>query len=363
MEEKIKEICRSFGIPGKPVSYKEITVGNVNKTYKADFFCENGTVKSYVVQQINTYVFRNPAQVMANIEKITEHINKKKPDGSFLHYLHTPEGETYIHDETGYWRICGYIPSITFSVCDDLEAVCSAGEAFGEFQQLLSDFDASTLFETIPDFHNTVKRYKTLEKDVQNDPLGRVKEVKRELDWLFSVKEIACKMTEMKNAGLLPLRVTHNDTKINNVLFDKETKKALTVIDLDTVMPGLAGHDFGDAIRSAANYVAEDSKEYEKAGVNLDIFKAFAKGFISKTAHTLTENELSTLSLGCFVLACEQAVRFVDDYVTGDKYYKTTYPEHNLDRTRTQTALAKDMLDKMDAMNSIVRYILTECGK
>ncbi len=126
----------------------------------------------------------------------------------------------------------------------------------------------------------------------------------------------------MKNAGLLPLRVTHNDTKINNVLFDKDTKKALTVIDLDTVMPGLVGHDFGDAIRFAANYVAEDSKEYEKAGVNLDVFEAFAKGFISKTAHTLTENELSTLALGCFVLACELSTRFLDDYITGDRYFK-----------------------------------------
>ncbi len=357
MEEKIKEICGLFGISGKFIFCEEITVGNVNKTYKVNFRDENGTVKSYVVQQINTYVFRNPSQVMENIEKTAYHINKKKPDAPFLHYHHTTDGKSYIHDKTGYWRLCDYIPSITFNNCDDLGTVRSAGEAFGEFQMLLSDFDASTLYETIPDFHNTIKRYETLEHDAKDDPCGRVKEVKRELDWLFSVKEKACKMTEMKNAGLLPLRVTHNDTKINNVLFDKETKKALTVIDLDTVMPGLVGHDFGDAIRSAANYVAEDSKEYDKAGVNLDIFEAFARGFISKTAHTLTENELSTLALGGFVLACEQAVRFADDYITGDKYYKTLYPEHNLIRTRCQIALAKDMLEKLDIMNNIVHDI------
>ncbi len=360
MEEIIQEICGSFKIPGKYVSYEEVTVGNINKTYKASFADEYGNVKSYILQKINTYVFKNPAQVMENIERITDHIDKKKPDGSFLHFFHASNGKAYVNDKTGYWRICRYIPSASCNASGDLDLVRSSGEAFGEFQMLLSDFDASTLFETIPDFHNTIKRYETLEKDVKDDPCGRVKEVKRELDWLLSVKDKACKMTEMKNAGLLPLRVTHNDTKINNVLFDKDTKKALTVIDLDTVMPGLVGHDFGDAIRFAANYVAEDSKEYEKAGVNLNVFEAFAKGFISKTAHTLTENELSTLALGCFVLACEQAVRFVDDYITGDKYFKTLYPEHNLDRTRSQAALAKDMLDKMDIMNSIVRNIITE---
>ena len=357
MDSTIRNICRDFKIPGKYISYEEITVGNVNKTYKVNFRDENGNVKSYVVQQLNTYVFRKPTQVMENIEKITEYIRIKKPEEPSLHFHHTLDRKTYIHDTTGFWRLFNFIPSFTCDVCDDLKLVTSAGEAFGEFQMLLSDFDASTLYETIPDFHNTIKRYETLEHDAKDDPCGRVKEVKRELDWLFSVKEKACKMTEMKNAGLLPLRVTHNDTKINNVLFDKETKKALTVIDLDTVMSGLVGHDFGDAIRSAANYVAEDSKEYDKAGVNLDIFKAFANGFISKTAHTLTENELSTLALGGFVLACEQAVRFADDYITGDKYYKTLYPEHNLIRTRCQIALAKDMLEKMDMMNDIVHNI------
>ena len=218
----------------------------------------------------------------------------------------------------------------------------------------LSDFDASELFETIPDFHDTCKRYEKLMEDVVTDPCGKVAEVQEEIDWLVSVKDLACKMTEMYRVGELPLRVTHNDTKINNVLFDKNDKSALVVIDLDTVMPGLVGNDFGDAIRFAANFVEEDSPEYENAGVNMDVFAAFTDGFLSRTAKTLTENEIKTLALSCFALATELATRFLDDYILASPYFKINYPEHNLVRTRCQIALAKDMLGKMDEMEHIV---------
>ena len=175
----------------------------------------------------------------------------------------------------------------------------------------------------------------------------------------MSVKDRACRLTDLFAAGKLPLRVTHNDTKINNVLFDKKDKSALVVIDLDTVMPGLVGNDFGDAIRFAANFVEEDCPEYEKAGVNLAVFESFAEGFLKCTGKTLTAAEIQTLPLSCFVLATEQAVRFLDDYILGSPYYKTNYPEHNLVRARCQIALAKDMLAKMDEMERIVE----ECMK
>ena len=220
---------------------------------------------------------------------------------------------------------------------------------------MLSEFDASSLYYTIPDFHNTRKRYEKLKADMAEDPCGRVAEVREELDWLLSVEDEACKLTDLYEAGKLPLRVTHNDTKINNVLFDEEPLKPLVVVDLDTVMPGLVGHDFGDAIRFAANFVEEDSPEAEKAGVNLNVYWAFAEGFLKETAPALTEAEAETLGNSCFALACELSTRFLDDYLIGDKYFKIKDPGHNLTRTRCQIALAKDMWRKMDAMNAIAR--------
>ena len=252
-----------------------------------------------------------------------------------------------------------YVPSITFDSCDDLSVVRSAGEAFGDFQLMLSDFDASQLFYTIPDFHDTRKRYEKLKADAAADPCGCVEQVRGELEWLLSAEDEACRLTDLYNAGELPLRVTHNDTKINNVLFDESNRQALVVIDLDTVMPGLVGHDFGDAIRFAANFVEEDSEKTAQAGINLNVFWAFAEGFLKKTAATLTRNEVDTLGVSCFALACELATRFLDDYIVGDKYFKVKKPQHNLLRTRCQIALAADMRLKMDAMNAIVK----ECAR
>ena len=354
MKEKLAHICRVFRIAGEMVSYEEIKAGNVNRTYKVKCLRPDGTYKNYIVQAVNTYAFKNPIEVMSNIDGVTEHIRARKEGCVALHFHHTVEGKAYYFGEGGFWRLFNYISSDTYNSTEDLQVIRNAGEAFGEFQMLLSDFDASRLYETIPDFHNTKKRYEKLWEDAKADPCGKVAEVREELEWLRSVQDMACRMTDMYEHGELPLRVTHNDTKIKNFLFDKETKDALVVIDLDTVMPGLVGNDFGDAIRFAANFVEEDSPEYEKAGVNLDIFSAFADGFLNYTAKTLTQNEIDTLALSCFTLTTELATRFLDDYILGNPYFKINYPEHNLVRTRCQIALAKDMLEKMDKMQQIV---------
>lgn len=277
------------------------------------------------------------------------------PDTLSLHFHHTADRKNYLEDADGFWRLSNYVPSITFDTCDDVEVIRRAGEAFGDFQVMLSEFDAGELFYTIPNFHNTRKRYEQLKAGIMEDPCGRVSEVHEEIEWLLSVEEQACSLTDMQERGELPLRVTHNDTKINNVLFDQETSKPLVVIDLDTVMPGLIGHDFGDAVRFAANFVEEDCEDTTKVGVDLNVFWAFADGFLKKTAATLTEKETNTLALSCFALACELATRFLDDYIMGDKYFKTKHGKHNLERTRCQIALAKDMLKKMDAMDAIVK--------
>ena len=361
LSQKLQQVCEKFCIRGGFQSYEEIKVGNVNKTYKVNFVRPDdknpGKMKdkSYMVQAINTYAFKNPTQVMDNIEKVTEYIHAKDPSRIALHFHRTQQGQNYFFEESGFWRLFNYVPSVTYSSANNLEVIRNAGAAFGDFQTMLSDFDASQLFETIPDFHNTEKRYEKLEADVAADPVGRVAEVRAELDWLLSVKDKACQLTRMQEAGGLPLRVTHNDTKINNVLFDPQTDEALVVIDLDTVMPGLVGHDFGDAVRFAANFVEEDCPDAEKAGLDLTVFRAFAEGFLEKTAKALTKEELDTLALSSFVLTCELATRFLDDYIMGDLYFKTDYPNHNLVRTRCQIALAKDILQKLPEMEQVIR--------
>ena len=354
-EEKLQSVCRDFGVEGTYLGYETIQEGNVNKTYHIRYRKADGQESAYLLQNVNTFVFRHPVQVMENIGKVTEHIRAKRPGKVALKFYRTAEGKTYQEDGENFWRMTNYIPSSTFGACQDLRVVRSAGDAFGEFQMQLSDFSAEDLFETIPGFHNTKKRYEKLEETVAKDPMGLVSQVKPELDYLFSVRDLACRLTELWEQGELPQRVTHNDTKINNVLFEKDGTDALVVIDLDTVMPGLVGHDFGDAIRFAANFVEEDARDAEKAGVDLDVFRAFAEGFLKQTAKVLTKNEIDTLALSCFVLTAELAVRFLDDYILGSPYFKTLYPEHNLVRTRCQIALAKDMQKKLPEMEQCVR--------
>ncbi len=360
--KKLIKVGAAFRIPGPFFNYEDVCMGNVNHTYKVNYIFDDGTgmakIKPYLFQRVNTYAFKNPTELMSNIDNVTEYIRNKQPDAVNLHYHHTEvdgERKTYFFDGDEFWRVCNFVPSVTFNSCDDLTVIRNTGMAFGDFQTVLSDFDAEKLYYTIPDFHNTRKRYETLIADAKADPCGRVAEVKEELDYLFGVMDKACTLTDMFNEGKLPLRVTHNDTKINNVLFDENTHEPLVVIDLDTVMPGLVGHDFGDAVRFATNFTEEDSRDTDKTGIDLNVYWAFADGFLSKTAKALTEEEINTLGISCFALACELSTRFLDDYINGDKYFKILYPEHNLVRTRCQIALAKDMEKKMDAMNAIVK--------
>ncbi|MBQ2928303.1 MAG: phosphotransferase [Oscillospiraceae bacterium] len=355
LHDKLLEVSRLFRIEYEYLGYETIQMGNVNRTYKVNFMLPEGKPKSFLVQNVNTYAFRNPIGLMDNIDKVTEFIRAKKPGQLALHFHHTEDRKTYVADGKNFWRMTNYVPSVTYNTVTDLQIIRNAGMAFGEFQMDLADFDIRELIETIPGFHNTRQRYETLQRSIQENKAGRVQEVQEEIAFLLSVKDLACKLTDLQQEGKLPLRVTHNDTKINNVLFHPETCNPMIVVDLDTVMPGLIGHDFGDAIRFAANYVEEDCRDLSKVGVNLDVFRAFAEGFLSKTAKTMTETELETLALSSFVLTAELATRFLTDYLDGDLYFKTNAPDHNLVRTRCQIALAKDMLKKMEQMEQIVR--------
>ena len=351
-----------FGIGDSVKSCEAIGNGNINSTYDVTVTA-GGEDRRYVFQRLNVFVFKNPVQIMENIDGITAHISKKL-EGSgesrdrVMHFARTASGESYFYIGDEFWRVSEYVPnSITFNSCDDLDILRSAGRAFGEFQTLLSDFDATALFETIPNFHNTRSRIETFMQHVNEDPCGRVAEVADEIERIKAFTPMAVRLNELLDNGELPLRVTHNDTKINNVLFDKTTGEAKTVIDLDTVMPGLVAHDFGDAIRFAANKAVEDEPDLSKVGLDMSRFRAFSEGFIPEVARSLTPMEIKTLALGAFTMTAELVVRFLDDYISGDKYFKTLYDKHNLVRARCQLCLAEDMLSQLDEMNAIVSEV------
>ncbi len=351
-----KELARvgeAFRLQGTLAGYDLITHGNINTTYRVYY---NNPNKSYIFQKVNTYVFKEPVQIMQNIDYVTEHIREKNKGGSIaLHFHHTEEGRNYIFaEDKSFWRVTNDISSRTYQGSSDPEVLRQAGRAFGEFQMNLSDFDASLLHDTIPNFHNTKKRLEGFFENVEKDEYGRVKEVEAEIEFIRAHRDIASRLTELRDSGKIPSRVTHNDTKINNVLFNKETGEPITVIDLDTVMPGLAAHDFGDAVRFAANTAAEDEKDLSKVSLDLELYRGFAEGFISAAGSILTEAELETMALGALTIAIELGMRFLDDYITGDKYFTTHYEGHNLVRTRCQLALAADMEKKMPEMNEIV---------
>lgn len=362
MNKKIEAICRKFGICGEYSSYELVTNGHINTTYKV-YFIRHGEIKDYILQRINTYVFKNPVEVMDNIVGVTEYIRSKiKSTGIsakrfVLHYQSTESGKYYITDDNGgFWRCCRYIDdSVTFNITDNLKVVEESGKAFGEFQLHLSDYPVEKLFIAIPHFHNTVMRYETFKNSVEKNSSGRKNEVIADIREYKALEDIATRMYKMQRNGELPLKVTHNDTKCNNVLFDKDTFEHLSVIDLDTVMPGLVGFDFGDAIRFTANTCDEDEQDVSQVKLDIEKYDAFARGFLSKVGTELTENEKNTLSLGAITMTVECGLRFLTDYLDGDVYFKTEYPEHNLVRARCQLALAKDMISRYDEMRDVIK--------
>lgn len=357
--ETLEQIGGIFRLEGKAYAFSVIKNGNINQTFKVTYKKANGKVKSYIFQKINTVVFKNPVAIMENIDRVTSHIRSKTNDNKpTLHFHHTLDGKNYYFDaDQSFWRIMNYIDSITFDSCDDLAVIYSTGEAFGQFQMQLSDLDGSVLNETIPDFHNTRKRLDTLFEHEKEDACGRVSEVKSELDYIHSIYDKACVVVDDYNSRKFPVRVTHNDTKSNNVLFDKTSRRPLVVIDLDTVMPGMAMYDFGDAVRFMCNTAEEDEPDTSCVFFDTAKFRAFSKGFISQVINSLTEQEIQSLVPATFAITIELAARFLDDYITGDKYFKINYPEHNLVRARCQLQLAKNISLKQEELCWIVNDV------
>lgn len=357
----IRRICEKFALQGEYRGFETVNSGHINTTYRVYFF-RNGALKDYILQRVNTYVFKDPVAVMENIASVTEFIRAKiKATGvsakrSVLHFSKTPEGCYYAIDNGEFWRCCRFIDgSASFTKTDDLFIIEQSGKAFGEFQTYLTDFPVEKLHIVIPHFHNTILRYQALYEALEKDEAGRASSIEKELDGYRALEEIATKPYRLQKQGVLPLRVTHSDTKTSNVLFDAETGERLSVIDLDTVMPGLVAFDFGDAIRVAASTVDEDEKDLSKVALDLAKFEAFTRGFVGAVGQLLTDAEKDSLALGAIAMTVECGARFLTDYLNGDKYFRIHYPTQNYDRAACHLALARDMLKKLDEMQAIVK--------
>ncbi len=359
----LKKICDMFSLDGKLTGYKKINNGHVNSTFTL-FFDENGKTAKYVLQKVNTEAFKNPEGLMSNIVAVTSYIRKKNEemnipwaDRGTLTFLPCKDGKYFfIDDQNNCWRMYHYIDNVfTYNCVDDEQVFCNAGVAFGDFQNILADFDGSTLYETIEKFHNTAARFENLKKAISENRSGRLENVKAEIEFALSYEEEARVLVDLIDEGKLPLRVTHNDTKLNNILFDKVTNKGICIIDLDTVMPGLSLYDFGDSIRFGANTAAEDEKDLSKVTLNIPLYEAFVKGYLSSAKVALTDLEKELLPFGAKIMTYECGIRFLTDYLDGDIYFHINYPEHNLDRCRTQFKLVSEMEKKMDLMKEITK--------
>lgn len=356
---ELKKILRIFKITNTFVGYEEMNMGHINNTYLVHTLTDDGKNKSYVAQKINTYVFKNPNIVMHNIDLVTEHIRKKNKKEA-LHFHHTEDGANYYVSGDGFWRLYTFVDGVAYNESYTPEVIFNAGKAFGKFQIRLADFPVNELKESIPDFHNTKKRFDHFLNTIEKDPLGRANEVKEEIEYLKSVTDITLKISNLMDQNALPVRPTHNDTKVNNTLLNRVTNEPLCVIDLDTVMPGTIVHDFGDAIRYIGNTAAEDEADLSKVHLSMDAFKSFADGFVLQVKYMLTTDEVETLALGVLSMTFECGMRFLDDYIDGDNYFKIAYEKHNLVRARNQIALLKDMIKHLSEMDAYIQKIV-EC--
>ena len=321
--------------------------------------------KRYILQRMNHQIFTNPEGMMKNILGVTEHIRKKNEDRGgdvqrcTLTVVPTLDGKKYFKDSIGsYWRLYDFVEgTVTKETVEDPADFYACAKAFGQFQQELSDYDASGLYPTIENFHNTPWRYENLMAAIEKNTSGRVGEVEAEIKFAKDRYDFACVLERARENGTLPLRVTHNDTKLNNILFDEKTAEPICVIDLDTVMPGYSVTDFGDSIRFGANTAVEDETDLSRVSLDLNLFELYAKGFIEGCGGKLTDTELDLLPEGAMMMTFECGMRFLTDHIDGDVYFKIHREGHNLDRCRNQFALVADMERKLPEMRAIINKL------
>ena len=351
MNEHELAILRQFCLDAEPASCTPYGCGHINRTY----LVATAGGRCYILQKINHHTFRDVAGLMENIELVTEHLRRKSPDPrSVLTLIRTKDGKSYLEADDGYWRVFRFVEdSICLQQPESDADFYESAVGFGTFQQLLSDFPAEKLHETIPNFHNTPDRYRAFHETLTRDPMHRAAQVQPEIEFALARQAEMAALQNALDAGELPLRVTHNDTKLNNVLFDAKTRKALCIIDLDTVMPGSALYDYGDSIRFGVATAAEDERELDKMEMSLERFRVFTRGYV-RACPGLTQKELELLPLGAKVMTMECGVRFLTDHIDGDNYFSIHREGQNLDRAHTQFKLVADMERKWDKMKEIV---------
>lgn len=359
----LENVIDQFNFEGNLIECRPHGNGHINKTYAVDFE-KDGVGHRYILQKVNNSIFTDVDSLMENFVNVTEFLRNKiienggEPERETMNLVPTKSGKHYLKDEDGYYRAFIFVrDSAFFDAVDSADTFKKSGTAFGKFQKLLSDYPAATLNETIPNFHNTKSRYQDFLTAVEKNLSGRADTCQADIQFVTARKAVTEKLVDMIAAGELPLRVTHNDTKLNNVLFDKDTLDCVCVIDLDTVMPGLALYDFGDSIRFGANTGAEDEKDLSKVRIDLDYFRAYTEGFLGEAGESLTQTEIDNLAFASMLMTFECGMRFLTDYLNGDTYFATTYPEHNLVRARDQFKLVADMEAHMSEMEAIVREV------
>lgn len=361
----INKILDNYNIKGKLINIKEDNTGNINKTYIITFI-NNGIEYKYLVQQINTNVFNDPYILMENILGVTNYLKEQMilnndNNHKVLEIIKTKDNNPmcYIYDDKGikrYYRIYKYIDnSISYDKSFNKDIVYNTGKAFGNFQKLLNNYPMNSLNETIKDFHDTKKRYDKLIKDINNLSNDRVKEAYQEIEFIIKHENICNLIINKLNNNTIPYRVTHNDTKVNNVLMNKETLDYLAVIDLDTVMPGSMLFDYGDGIRSTACTCLEDEHDLTKVKIDLELFESYTRGYLSEISDCITQEELNLMAKSIEIITLELAIRFLNDYINGDTYFKVEYNKQNLYRTKAQLALVKDIETKLDYMDSFIK--------
>lgn len=352
MEQRLLHIASRFAVEGSVISCTPHAGGNINHSYVA--VTDSGM--RYMLQRLSQAAFHDIPGLMQNVSAVCDFLRKKTTDPrGYLSVIRTKDGASFLRDDSGeYWRMLSFIEdSICLQTPQTPADLYESAVAIGQFLDRLSDFPAETLVETIPDFHHTPKRFAQFHAAIEKDPLGRRREVEDDIVFLLAHEEEGSLLQNLKDGGALPVRVTHNDAKLGNVLLDAQTKKALCVIDLDTVMPGLIAHDYGEAIRSGASTGEEDEHDTDKVSLRLDLVKVFTQGFIDHFP-SMTKKEIETLPLGAKLMTLENAIRMLGDYILGDVYYTCSYPEQNLFRARTQIKLLREFDTYSDDLRSLI---------